>query len=122
MHLVGRDDGGRGPGEQIISLARLVRVSVDDYLTRALVVFVTCKPHGFPHLDPEALKAEYGDAAAELRPRLDALVGEMMGMPMPGADLGAGTRAAEAIMRARHPELGPEAIAALGFYFSYSWR
>lgn len=95
---------------------------VDDTLTRAVVVYVTRVPYGFPHLDPAALEAEYGSAAAEFRPRLDALVGEMMGMPMPGEDLSAGTRAAEAIMSERHPELGSEAIAALGFYFSYSWR
>lgn len=100
----------------------LVRVPVDDNLTRALAVYVTREPHGFPHLDPAALEAEYGDAAADLRPRLDALVGEMMGMPMPGADLWDGTREAEAAMSERHPELGSEAIAALGFYFSYSWR
>jgi len=98
-------------------------VAIDDNLTRAVVVFVTREPYGFPHLDPAALGAEYGDeAGAGLRPRLEALVGEMMALPMPGADLVAGTRAAEAVMRERHPELGSEAIAALGYYFSYSWR
>lgn len=98
-------------------------MAIDDELSRAVVVFVTREPYGFPHLDPAALVAEYGDeAAGELRPRLEALVGEMMGLPMPGADLAAGTRAAEGGMRERHPELGAEAIAALGYYFSYSWR
>ncbi|MFI0965849.1 hypothetical protein ACH4S8_31315 [Streptomyces sp. NPDC021080] len=42
---------------------------------------------------------------------------EVMALSAPGEDLVAGTRAAEAIMSERHPELGPEAMAALGFYY-----
>ncbi|MEU6366612.1 hypothetical protein ABZ876_12950 [Streptomyces sp. NPDC046931] len=97
-------------------------MSVDDLLSRAVGVFVTREPHGFPHLDPDSLEREFGEAAAELQPRLEALVTEMMGLGFQGEDLVAGTRAAETIMSERHPELGTEAIAALGFYCSYCWR
>ena len=97
-------------------------MSVDDLLGRAVGVFVTRQPHGFPHLDPHSLEREFGEAAAELRPRLEALVTEMVALRFQGEDLVAGTRAAEMIMSERHPELGPEAVAALGFYYSYCWR
>ncbi|NMO32763.1 hypothetical protein HG826_04005 [Streptomyces sp. GMY01] len=97
-------------------------MTVDDLLSRALRVFVTREPHGFPHLDPDRLEREFGDVVAELRPRLEALVTEMVALPFQGEDLVAGTRAAEAIMSARHPELGPDAVATLGFYYSYCWR
>ncbi|MFB7337198.1 hypothetical protein FNH09_18350 [Streptomyces adustus] len=95
---------------------------VDDLLSQAVRVFVTREPHGFPHLDPNSLEREFGSAAAELRPRLEVLVTEVMALPSPGEDLVAGTRTAEAIMSERHPELGPEAIAALGSYYSYCWH
>ncbi|MEU9398618.1 hypothetical protein [Streptomyces sp. NPDC048242] len=97
-------------------------MSVDDLLSRAVGVFVTREPYGFPRLDPDSLEREFGVAAAELRPRLEALVAEMMALSFQGDDLMAGTRAAEALMRARHPELGPQAISALGSYYGYSWR
>jgi hypothetical protein len=97
-------------------------VSVDDLLSRALRLFVTREPHGFPHLDPDRLEQEFGGAAAELRPKLEALVTEMLALPFQGEDLMAATRAAEAAMSARHPELGPDAVAALGFYYGYCWR
>lgn len=91
-------------------------------LSRAVSAFVSREPHGFPHLNPEALESEFGDSADSLRPRVEALVGEMMALPFQGEDLTAGTRAAKTIMSERHPELGAEAIAALGHYYSYSWR
>ncbi|MBM9504149.1 hypothetical protein [Actinacidiphila acididurans] len=94
-------------------------MSVDDRLTRAMGMFVTHEPHGFPHLDPDCLEREFGTVAAELRPQLEALVTEMMALPFQGEDLATGTRTAEATMSERHPELGPEAIAALGSYYSY---
>jgi len=41
------------------------------------------------------------------------------GDPLRGrTNLAAGTQTAKSVMRRRHPELGPDAIAAL----SYSWR
>ena len=102
--------------------ARLSPVAVDDLLSQAVGVFVTRQPHGFPHLDPDGLEREFGGAAVGLRPLLEAMVSEMMALPFQGDDLMAGTRAAEAIMSEWHPELRPEAIAALGFYYSYAWR
>ena len=93
-------------------------MAVDEVLTRALATFISREPHGFPHLDPAALEAGFGESAAALRPRIDELVGEMMSLPFQGSDLAAGTQTAETVMRRRHPELGPDAIAAL----SYSWR
>ncbi|WP_328557911.1 hypothetical protein [Streptomyces sp. NBC_00358] len=97
-------------------------MSVDDLLSRAVRVFVTREPHGFPRPDPGGLEEEFGDAAAGLRPRLEALVTEMMELPLQGEDLVAGTRAAEVTVSVRHPELDPDAMAALGFYHSYCWR
>lgn len=47
---------------------------------------------------------------------------EMMELPLQGEDLVAGTRAAEVTVSVRHPELDPDAMAALGFYHSYCWR
>ncbi|MEU6285296.1 hypothetical protein [Streptomyces sp. NPDC047028] len=97
-------------------------MSVDDLLSRAVRLFVTREPLGFPHLDPERLEQEFGDVVAELRPKLEALLTEMLALPFQGEDLVAATRAAEATMSARHPELGPDAVAALGFYYGYCWR
>ncbi|MEW2130384.1 hypothetical protein [Streptomyces sp. NPDC005435] len=95
---------------------------VDDLLSRAVTAFVTREPYGFPRLDSGRLEQELGDSAGELRPRVEALVAEMMALPFQGEDLGEGTRAAEGVMRARHPELGPDAVAALGYSYGYSWR
>lgn len=95
---------------------------IDEALSRALAAFISREPHGYPHLDPAALEAECGAASDGLRPQVDALVAEMMALPFQGSDLAGGTRVAESIMAGRHPELGPDAIAALGFYYSYSWR
>ncbi|GAA5041416.1 hypothetical protein [Streptomyces similanensis] len=97
-------------------------MGVDDSLSQAVGVFVTRRPHGFLHLDPDGLERAFGAAAVGLRPLLEAMVSEMMALPFQGDDLVAGTRAAEAVMSERHPELRPEAIAALGFYYSYTWR
>ncbi|MFD5818871.1 hypothetical protein ACFV06_01530 [Streptomyces sp. NPDC059618] len=96
-------------------------MAIDDVLSRAVGVFLTREPHGFPHEDPDGLEREFGAAAAELRPRLDALVAEMMALPFQGDDLATGTRAAEAIMNERHPELDPDAVTALGRYYGYCW-
>ena len=97
-------------------------MAVDEILSRAVAAYVSREPHGYPHLDPEVLTSEFGDAASSLRPRVDALVAEMMVLPFQGEDLMAGTRAAESIMIERHPELAADAIAALGYFYSYSWR
>ena len=94
---------------------------VDDDLTRAVLVFVTRAPHGYPHLDPAALQAEFGDDA-ELRAKVEALAAEMMSLPFQGEDLLAGMRAAASLMGERHPELGSAAIAELGYYYAYCWR
>lgn len=36
--------------------------------------------------------------------------------------LSEGGRAAQQILAARHPELGPEALEALYWMFTYNWR
>jgi hypothetical protein len=89
-------------------------------------VYVTTRPHGFPHRDEAALAATFGaEAAAILKSRVDALLGELFGMPPPWLgrtepmeliDL---FRAAEAAVETQHPELDPEAVAALANYYTY---
>ena len=107
----------------------LVSVTVDAELGRAVTVYVTTRPYGFPHKDAAALAVEFGqEAAAALKERVDALIGEMFRATPPWLEV-SGPMELEDIYRAvmsstgeRHPELSPEAVAALASYFVYCNR
>jgi hypothetical protein len=104
-------------------------VTVDAGLSRAVTVYVTTRPYGYPHRDAAALAAEFGqDGAATLKARADALIGEMFAATPPWLEV-SGPMELEDIYRAvtssigeRHPELSPEAVAALANYYAYCNR
>jgi hypothetical protein len=111
--------------------ARLGGVAVDVELSRAVTVYVTTRPHGFPHQDAAAPAAEFGaESAAALKVRVDALIGEMFAATPPWLETGEPVmledsdiyRAVMSTVGLRHPELSPEAVAALANYYTYCNR
>ena len=104
-------------------------VTVDAEFSRAVTVYVTTRPHGFPHQDAAALAAEFGqEAAAALKARADALIGEMFAATAPWLEvsgpmeLGDIQRAVMSSTGGRHPELSSDAVAALANYYAYCNR
>ncbi|MFI6318358.1 hypothetical protein ACIBG8_12600 [Nonomuraea sp. NPDC050556] len=88
-------------------------------ISRALVIYLTSTP--WPSRNGEAVAQALGP---ELLPALDALVQEMVAIPVDWENhtLESGTAWAREEMRRRHPDLTDEAVAALGGYFAYQWK
>lgn len=103
-------------------------MTVDGELSRAVAVYVTTRPHGFPHQDPEALAEAFGPEAEDLKRRIDGLIGEMFTAPPPWLgrsepmQLDELFRVVGASVGERHPELSPEAVTALANYYTYCNR
>jgi hypothetical protein len=79
----------------------------------------------FPHQSPAAVEEALGAAAAaRLRPRLEQLSREALAWPVDWDhhDLVSATRAVQGGLAARHPELDQEAVTALGWFFSYTFK
>ena len=109
--------------------ARLGSVTVDAELSRAVTVYVTTRPYGYPRPDASALAAAFGsESAAALRARVDVLIGEMFAATPPWAERNGPMEDVEiydAVVSSvgeRHPELSPEAVAALANYYTFCNR
>lgn len=91
-------------------------------LTRALRLYLECDRSAWPGNNPEAVEVAFGAiAGAALNSEVEALLNEL-GSLQPdwnGASLISATQWAQSEMLQRHPMLEPEAIAALGWAFSY---
>ena len=104
-------------------------MTVDAELSRAVTVYVTTRPRGFPHKDASALAGAFGrEPAAALQARVDILIGEMFAATPPWAgktgpmEEGHIYLAVISSMGEQHPELSPEAVAALALYYTYCNR
>ncbi len=94
----------------------------DEELSAAVVMYVSRGRSSFPVRDPDAVRAVAVRRSPEaLLAAVEALVAEMSTIPVDWARLGLrdGSHRVGDVMRARHPELDPAAIAALVWFFSY---
>ncbi len=99
--------------------------AVDDALSRALIVFTQRGNANSPRADGAAVVAEFGSErgpalladVTEIFREADSLAPGLPPLPLPEA-----TRQVKQVMAQRHPELSEEAIAALGWKWSFDWR
>jgi hypothetical protein len=97
---------------------------VDDRLSRAIIEYLAKGRSSFPKTDEAAVVAVAGNDAADMVVRVREIVDEMMAIEIDwsASSLFEGARTARATMGSRHPELSDEALDALHWMFSYSWR
>lgn len=97
---------------------------VDDRLSRAIIEYLAKGRSSFPKTDEAAVVAAAVDDAADMVVRVREIVDEMMAIEVDWSEcsLSDGARTARSTMASRHPELGDDALAALHWMFSYSWR
>ena len=98
---------------------------VDVLKSRAVLLYLSVGRESYPKHAPDALGIAFGRRESEeLRGYVEGLLTEMYAIPVDWQmhSLLSGTAAVEAEMRGRHPELSNEAIHALGWDFSYSWK
>lgn len=101
------------------------REVVDEVLSAAVVAYLSYGSTPFPWADEQAVAALHADRdVAELVDHVRSIDAEMTGYEVDWVRHGyqGGCAEAAATLRARHPELGPEALAALDWAFSYRWR
>lgn len=101
------------------------REVVDEALSAAVVAYLSYGSTPFPWADEQAVAALHVDRdPAELVERVRSIDAEMTGYEVDWDRHGyqGGCAEAAATLRARHPELGPQALAALDWAFSYRWR
>ncbi len=101
------------------------RVVVDDVLSEAVVTYVwgtQCRP--WPSRDAEAVREKYGDLALDLVPRIQAIFAlvDAMEVDWSSEDLNGAAHRIESLVRSMHPELGDDAIRAVGNQFAYCWK
>src|SRR5438105_1681605 len=98
---------------------------VDAVKSRAVVLYLSVGRASYPKHNPGALDSAFTPVEAdELRGYVESLLTEMYALPVNWQmhSLLSGTYAVEAELRVRHPELSDDAIHALGWDFSYSWK
>lgn len=97
---------------------------VDDRLSRAIIEYLAKGRSSFPKTDEAAVVAVAGNDAADMVVRVREIVDEMMAIEIDwsASSLSEGARTARATMASRHPEFSDEALDALHWMFSYSWR
>lgn len=96
----------------------------DRDLTLAVVRYLAKGSSAFPRRDADAALAMPIAQPAELLERARAVVDECMSVPVDWSNrtLEEGGREAEREIAKKHPELGPDALAALFWAFTYLWR
>ena len=97
----------------------------DEELSRAVVAYFRGAGLPFPHQSLEAVEEALGAAAAaRLRPRLEQLTQGAFTWPVDWDrhDLVPATHVVQEGLASRHPELDQEAVAALGWFFSYTFK
>ncbi len=104
---------------------RYDRGVVDEVGSEAVVLFLGRGSSSFPTRCPEQLVARFGEERAEeLRRYVEGLLGEASSRSVDWTQrsLAIATAEYEAEVRSGHPELSDEAVAALGWEFSYAWK
>lgn len=96
----------------------------DETLSRAIIEYLGKERSPFPKADEDAVVASAGGAAADVLVRVRAVVDEMMAVEIEwsASTLSEGGRKAQTQIAARHPELSDDALGALYWMFTYSWR
>jgi hypothetical protein len=98
---------------------------MSDDLSRAVTLLVGYGLVPAPLTDPSRLATAFDPVrSAELAPRAQALIAETAAIEVDWSalSLAEAGRYVEDTMRARHPELGPDALAALAWKWTYDWR
>lgn len=96
-----------------------------DPLSKAIVLFIGFGEAIAPHHDSARLVREFGAAeAAILEPKVRAILDELARIQVDWSKqtLLSAEQEVLAKMRARHPDLSEEALRALGWDFTFSWR
>ncbi|SOD82515.1 hypothetical protein [Streptomyces sp. Ag109_G2-15] len=97
----------------------------DERKSAAITVFLGRGESPFPQRDEAAVLARFGpDDGPGLAAYAKEIVSEAAAFDIEWGDqsLSSGTAHFREEMRRRHPELTDEAVAALGWFFSYMWR
>ncbi len=97
----------------------------DRDLTHAVVTYLGRGRSPRPRTDEVAVAALMGsEDPAVLIARVRSVIDEMMSIEVDWATktLSDGGREAQEILAARHPDLGQEALEALYWMFTYTWR
>jgi hypothetical protein len=98
---------------------------VDPLKSRAVLLYLSVGRSSYPKHEPEALSTAFDETeSAQMGRYVSNLLKEMYAIPLDWHEhtLQSATAFIEAEMGRRHPELSPEAIAALGWDFSFSWK
>lgn len=96
-----------------------------DPLSKAIVLFIGFGEAFAPDHDPTRLVREFGAAeAAILEPKVRAILDELARIEVDWSKhtLVSAEQEVLAKMHARHPDLSEEALRALGWDFTFSWR
>lgn len=96
----------------------------EETLSRAVVEYLAKGRSSFPRSDEHAVAALAGDDAGSMLARVRGIIDEMLAIEIDWSEssLSEGARTARATMASQHPELSDEALDALHWMFSYSWR
>lgn len=97
----------------------------DEELSCAVCAYFRGAGRPYPHPSPEAVEEALGTAAAtRLRPQLEQLAHEAFTWPVDWDhhDLVSAASTVQQGLAARHPGLDEEALATLGWYFSYTFK
>jgi hypothetical protein len=99
---------------------------IDERLSAAVVVYLWGEPRRLPYPSehPDDVARAFGDDSFDLVPRIRYIVDETFAEPMalPGEALSDSAQRIEAVVRARHPELGDEAVRAIGNRFAFDTK
>ncbi len=91
----------------------------------AVLLYLMVGRNSFPTQDPDAVIAKYGQLRGrEVTSFVEALIREIMTAKVDWAShsIESGAELAMSEMEAKHPDLSDDAIKALGWQFSFSWR
>jgi hypothetical protein len=97
---------------------------VDQALSIAVLTYFSVGRKPWPHRDPEAVEADFGDAALDLVPRIKAIEDEVYAQEPDWATISydEAVRAVGSMVRERQRELVDPAVQAFMTAFAYDWR
>lgn len=120
---------GNRPETKAAELAEAVPgpddAAADQELSEAVIAVLGYGTHCFPEEDYSGLASRFGEARArDLAFQVGALLKELARVKVnwTAHTLASGGEEARAHMASRHPELTKEALKALEWTFTYSWR
>jgi hypothetical protein len=124
LGLLGEAAARRAPSRKRKRTPPRPGAAADD-LSEAVVVAIGLRTRSSPTRDYAALAGVFGEARApSLASQVQVLLAELDGLQVDWSRQGLAAAGDEAIhvMSRRHPELTEEALEALGWTFTFSWR